>query len=766
MTQIYDQIQLGELLRRGGAVDKDGVYSFWLWAPQGSQAGLNVKGQAFEPTHTGAPASWYSWVRAGQVALKQGQGFPVELRMNQLQGGESASCFLALSAENNFDPRRSFEVTRVFQRHPGPALDQRWTVKDGDTPWTLRTYASRTAWERRAAHIRERLLVSLGLWPQPERTPLKPRIFGRLEREGYSVEKVCFESLPGFLVCGNLYRPAGKGPFPGITSPHGHWRGGRLEHSADCSIPGRCINLARQGHVAFAYDMVGYLDSDQLRHRRFGGKREELWGIGLMGLQLWNSIRSVDFLLSVEDVDPERIGCTGASGGATQAFALTAVDERVKASALVNMVSAHMQGGCTCENQGHLRVEMNNVEVAACMAPRPLLLVSATGDWSCDTPEVEYQAIRKIYQLYGAEERVSERQFDAGHNYHQGSREAMYAFFGKWFLGVDDPQRFLEKPFAVEKREDLLVFVGQPRPAHALDEAGLVKALVERNDKQLQDLKPTDGPSLTRFKKAMAPALRHALSVSQPAAEEVQALNLGRSRRAACVVQRLLLGRREQGEQIPALWFLPRPLKPGTPAVLVIHPQGKAALADERRGQPGPLVADLLAQGRSVLAIDAFLTGEGRVRREELGPHFSTYNQSTTACRVQDMLTALAYIDSLEEVGAVDLLGLQEAGPWCLLARALTPVVRRAAIDFNFLAAGDEQVWAEQLFVPAIRSAGDLRTALALGAPGQLLVHQAGKGFPEDWAKQAYRAAGREGHLVLSGRRMKWEAVLAWLTAE
>ena len=766
MTQICDQSQLGELLRRGGTVDKDGLYSFWLWAPQGSQATLAVQGQAFAATHAGDPAPWYSWARAGQVALVKGQVFPLELRLNQPFGGEDPPCFLAFSAESSFDPRRSFEVTRVFQRQPGPAVDQRWAAKDGDTPWTLRSYANRATWEMRAAHIRERLLVSLGLWPLPERTPLKPRIFGRLEREGYSVEKVCFESLPGFLVCGNLYRPAGKGPFPGIASPHGHWREGRLEHSADCSVPGRCINLARQGHVVFAYDMVGYLDSDQVGHRRLGGRQEELRGIGLMGLQLWNSMRSVDFLLSVEDVDPERIGCTGASGGGTQAFALTAVDERVKASAPVNMVSAHMQGGCTCENQGHLRVEMNNVEIAACMAPRPLLLVSATGDWSCNTPEVEYPAIRRIYQLYGAEERVSERQFDAGHNYHQGSREAVYAFFGKWFLGVDDPERFREKPFAVEKREELLVFNGQPRPAHALDEAGLIKALVERSERQIQDLRPADGPGLTRFKKAMAPALGHALSASWPAADEIQALNLGRGLRPACAVQRLLLGRPAQGEQIPALWFLPRPAKLGTPAVLVVHPQGKAALADQRRGQPGPLVADLLAQGRSVLAIDPFLIGEGQVRREQSGPHFSTYNQTTAACRVQDILTALAYLSTQEEVGGVDLLGLEEAGPWCLLARGLAPAVRRAAIDFNFLAAGDDEVWAEELFVPGIRGVGDLRTALALGAPGQLLVHQGGKGFPEEWARQAYRAAGREGHLVFSGRRMKWEAVLAWLTAE
>jgi dienelactone hydrolase len=766
MTQICDQDQLGELLRQGGTVERDGLYTFWLWAPQGSQAMLRVGDQAFEPTHTGAPAPWWSWARVGKVALGKG-AFSLELRLSQSMGGEPSACSLAFSAEAHFDPRRSFEVTRVFQRQPGPAVDRRWTAKDGDTPWTLRSYPSREAWERQAAQVRERVLVSLGLWPLPERTPLKARIVGRLEREGYSVEKVCFESLPGFFVCGNLYRPRGKkGPFPGIASPHGHWREGRLEHSADCSIPGRCINLARQGQVAFSYDMVGRLDSDQLAHRRLGGRREELWGLGLMGLQLWNSIRSVDFLLSLGEVDPERLGCTGASGGATQCFALTAVDERVKAAVLVNMVSAHMQGGCTCENQGHLRVELNNVEIAACMAPRPLLLVSATGDWTCDTPEVEYPAIRRIYQLYGAEERVSERQFDAGHNYHQGSREAMYAFFGRWFLGVDDPLRFREKPFEVEKREDLLVFNGQSRPAHALDEAGLVKALIRGSEKRLSDLQPTDGHSLKRFKKALAPALRHALLASWPAPEEIQALNLGRSRRAELVVQRLLLGRADQGEQIPALWYLPRPLKVGQPAVLVVHPAGKAALADQVRGQPGPLAADLLAQGRSVLAIDVFLTGEASGRRPEQGAHFNTYNQSTTACRVQDILTALAFLDSTEEAGAVDLLGLGAAGPWCLLARGLAAGVRRTAVDFNYLAAGDDRVWAEDLFVPAIRSAGDLRTALALAAPGPLLVHQAGKGFPEAWATAAYRAAGAEEQLAVSGRRLKWEAVLGWLVAE
>ena len=226
-----------------------------------------------------------------------------------------------------------------------------------------------------------------------------------------------------------------EGPFPGIACPHGHWGRGRLENTELGSIAGRCINFARQGMVAFSYDMVGYNDSDQFVHREIGGRREALWGIGALSLQLWNSIRVVDFLASLADVDAERIGCTGASGGGTQTFLLMAVDERIKAAAPVNMVSAFMQGGCRCENQGHLRLDINNVEIASCMAPRPLLMVSCTGDWTANTPEVEFPAVRAIYGLYGAQNKVSEVQIDAPHNYNQPSREAVYAFFKRHLLG-------------------------------------------------------------------------------------------------------------------------------------------------------------------------------------------------------------------------------------------------------------------------------------------------------------------------------------------
>src|SRR5882672_2577994 len=110
-------------------------------------------------------------------------------------------------------------------------------------------------WRTRASWLREHILASAGLVPMPERTPLNPVVFGERTHADYTVSKVYFESLPGFLVTGNLYTPIGSGPFPAIVSPHGHWDYGRFENSAVASVPGRAINLARQGFVVFTYDM-------------------------------------------------------------------------------------------------------------------------------------------------------------------------------------------------------------------------------------------------------------------------------------------------------------------------------------------------------------------------------------------------------------------------------------------------------------------------------------------------------------------------------
>ena len=432
------------------------------------------------------------------------------------------------------------------------AIDTRLAEpKHTSTPWALRRYKNLAEWQLRAAEIRRHILVCSGLWPLPEKTPLKPRIFGRIEREGYSVEKVFFESMPGFFVCGNLYRPLGKGPFPGIASPHGHWQRGRIEDITLGSVPGRCINFARQGMVSFAYDMVGYNDSDQLSHRDFGGRREDLWGIGSLSLQLWNSIRAVDFLAGLPDVDAERLAVTGSSGGGSQAFLLTAVDERIKVSAPVNMISAQMQGGCVCENLGHLRLDINNVEIASCMAPKPLLMVSCTGDWTVNTPQVEFPAVRDIYGLYGARHRVSHVQVDAPHNYNKLSREAVYTFFKRHLLGGKG--RVAETPFAVEKDRDLLVFSSRDKPANALNSEGIVDAVIRRSEKRLAGrLKSANWQA---FQRQMRPALASLLNVAVDV--DLAVVSLRYDRGVDYVAESVMLKCKGRGESVRGLFYLP-----------------------------------------------------------------------------------------------------------------------------------------------------------------------------------------------------------------
>src|SRR5437762_3177057 len=226
-----------------------------------------------------------------------------------------------------------------------PEQDARNTVLESRTHYQMPVFASREAWLERAAFLRKQILASAGLLPMPEKLTLNAQVFGKLERQGYSVEKVLLETMPGFYLGGNLYRPLGRqGPFPGVVSPHGHWAYGRLENTALVSVPGRAISLARQGYVVFTYDMIGYNDTNQVPHD-WSDPRYDLWDVSSFGTQLWDSIRATDFVMSLPDVDPTRIVATGASGGGTQTFFLMAVDERIKAAAPVNMISATSQGG-------------------------------------------------------------------------------------------------------------------------------------------------------------------------------------------------------------------------------------------------------------------------------------------------------------------------------------------------------------------------------------------------------------------------------------
>ncbi|MDE2888852.1 MAG: hypothetical protein OXR72_11600 [Gemmatimonadota bacterium] len=395
--------------------------------------------------------------------------------------------------------------------------------------------------------------------------------------------------------------------------------------------------------------------------------------------------------------------------------------------------------------------------------PPPLFIVSASGDWTCNTPELEYPAIREIYRLYDAADRVSTAQVDAGHNYNRESRELVYRWFGRWLLGRDEP--ISEAPFAVEPDEGLLVFHDRKPPAAALDAAGLTDFLIARSESRLRDALPDTPAALRRFKARIAPALRHAVAAGYP--KEAQARDMGRTRNSRYIVQRLLIGRSDFGDRVPARLFLPQDGRETSPGVLLVHPGGIDALSDPESGTPGRAVDDLIRRGLRVLTISPFLAGASVSNtgiRDTSVPHFHTYNPSDASCRIQDILTALAYLRSRADVTICHLAGMGEAGLWCLFARALAPDVGRAIIDGNRFRAGDDAHWAEHLYIPAVRAAGDLRAAAALIAPGPLYVHNAGREFPIDEFRSFYGAADARRELRISSRRVNRTTLHDWIT--
>ena len=181
-----------------------------------------------------------------------------------------------------------------------PAVDSRNTyVPNVDTHFVPRTYKTLAQWEARKQALRTQILSAAGLLPLFPKNDLHPQIFGRIQNRDCIIEKVLIETLPGYYLAGNLYRPLAPAPaggYPAIISPHGHWSYGRLENTDIVSIPARAINLARQGYVVFCYDMVGYNDTVQTPHD-FGEKPvEQLWGFGSFGLQRGTRFALIDFL--------------------------------------------------------------------------------------------------------------------------------------------------------------------------------------------------------------------------------------------------------------------------------------------------------------------------------------------------------------------------------------------------------------------------------------------------------------------------------------
>jgi dienelactone hydrolase len=669
-----------------------------------------------------------------------------------------------------------------------PPSDRRYGV-----PKTLNDYfpfqppKTRADWEARKHELREQVLVANGLWPLPEKTPLNAVIHGKIERDGYTIEKVFFASYPGHYVSGNLYRPRTRtGKVPAVLCPHGHWANGRFYDAGEAAakklvegggettieaaryhLQARCAMLARLGCVVFHYDMVGYADSQKIPHREgFTDAEAELRLQSFMGLQTWNSVRALDFVLSLPDVDPSRLAITGASGGGTQTFLLGGIDDRLTAAFPAVMVSTAMQGGCVCENCSYLRVGTGNIELAGLFAPRPLAM-SGADDWTIDIEVKGLPELKQLYKLYNSEDLVAAKAWKQyKHNYNQPAREMMYNWFNK-HLQLGHAGTIVEKPFVPVPPKELSVYDAEhPLPADAVGAAELRKYLTAASDKQLAGLRPKDAGSLAEFRRVYGTALRVMVGDKLPADDVVSEFgSRGIYNTNNLFIRRSYLGKVGTTETIP-VYYVRGKATSGT-VVVWVHTGGFKALQEE---STIARLRSLTEQKVAVLVVDPFLCGQGGdnpappVDKKYAGFTFG-YNRTVLANRIGDILSAVAHARDHLKAKKIHLVGFDKAGPWVVLARALCgDAVERCAADVHGFRFEDVTRTDDENMMPGALKYGGLPRLAALCAPGELYLHNLPAGGLGDWLPAAYEAAGVPGRLQLVPEKTDTEKVLTWVT--
>ena len=706
-------------------------------------------------------------------------------------GGPAIVVFLALAVVARA------EAPRVLPPGELPKDHRLGPLKDLNGYFPFHPCSSIDAWKVRSERLRRQLLVATGLWPMPTKTPAHAVIHGKVDRDGYTVEKVFFESFPGHFVTGNLYRPKGRsGRLPGVLCPHGHWANGRFyeaaakehrwalargeerfETAGRSPLQSRCVTLARMGCVVFHYDMVGYADSVQLKHGpgfRPAMSGPENWGYfspqaesrlqSMMGLQTYNSIRALDWLSSLPDVDPKRIGVTGASGGGTQTFILCALDERPAVAFPAVMVGTAMQGGCTCENCCLLRVETGNVEIAALIAPRPLGMTAAD-DW---TKEIATKGLPELQQHYGLFDRsdlvMAKPLLQFGHNYNYVSRGVMYLWMNKHLgLGLEEP--VVEEDFKPLTKAEMSVWDGKhPQPPSGDDyERSLVKWITEDSERQMKALVPHDAASLAKYREVVGGAVDVMIGRGVPPLRAVEATSRQEQDAGDWRMVKLLLTCPAEGEQVPAILLEP---KAGAKTVAVwIDKQGKQGLFEgPDSATPNARVRELLAAGIAVVGVDLFGQGESTQDGKPLAKarlnksnHWDRYlgytlgyNHSLFSQRVHDVLTVISYLKKTVPADRkIALVGLGGAGHWVAGARAQAAsavdvtVVDTAGFRFAGVAALDDPD-----LLPGGAKYLDLPGILALSAPHRLIV-LGEKGQSPPVLKAAYEASGHPDKLSI-----------------
>ncbi len=617
---------------------------------------------------------------------------------------------------------------------------------------------SKAAWSERREEVQRRVKIACGLWPTPEKTPLNAVIHGRVERDDYTIDRVFFESLPGHYVTGNLYLPKNKPALmPGILCPHGHWPNGRFmdtgvgtdetrkqidtkaeqfECGARSPLQARCVQLARMGCAVFHYDMLGTADSIQFPEHRHGATtdgflspRADLQLVNYFTLQSLNSARALDFLLTLEGVDKNRIGCTGASGGGTQTMMITGMDDRIHAAFPCVMPSTSMQGGCTCENSHYLRINAGNMDITALTAPRPLGMTAAD-DWTKELETKGFPDLKQLYTMLGVPDLVEAHyNIQFPHNYNQVAREQMYQFFNRHFkLGLTEPVR--EREFTFSTPEDLTVWTKEhPAPqgdqVGATHERAILDWFAQQDANHLASLKDAK-----ELESVIGGAWETIIGRNLPSADAVTFEHHKKEEFADYWLHTGITRHLPTSEEVPCTLLSPKNWN-GT-AVLWLSLEGEKAILSD--GKPTANAAKLLAARMAVVCPSLYLPGQtenlksasnrkaksGTNAFYEFSGYTYGYNPTLFAQRVHDALSMVTMMKNHPQKPAQKILiaGTDNAGAIALAAAYLgRDAVAGVAVDLqDFTFAKLTNVW-DQNFVPGATKYGDVTALLKLCAP-------------------------------------------------
>ena len=540
----------------------------------------------------------------------------------------------------------------------------------------------------RRRYVREAILRGIG--GRPDRTPLNARISGVLEREDHRIEKIIFESQPGFYVTANLYLPkTGRPPYPAVLFPLGHEPGAKAYPIWQQIL----VTLARRGYVALAWDTLGQgeriqLWDEDLQASKVGGSTTEhtmqgiqclLVGDSLARYTIWDGLRALDYLLSRPEVDPQRVGVTGNSGGGTHTAYLAALDDRLQVAApscyltswqrLLETIGPQDAEQCF---PGWLAAGLDHADFINAFAPKPYLMLVAIRDFfSIAGARATFEEAHRVYAKLGASERIAIVEADDGHGYSKPRRLAAYRWLGRWLKGAEDSREEAEVPIA---REDELWATETGQVATSLG-GETVFTLNRKRAAGLRRAGPPVSPQtvthLTGFRKPNGPVRLHPLGVVERPGYRTEKL----------------VYESEPGIQIPAALAVPENPAGPKPAVVIVHSQGKSAALPE--------LEELVRAGWIVLAIDARGWGETAPTTGKGGDwprHFGDYDNAMAAIlldrplvgqRALDIIRAVDLLAARTDVdaGKIAGLGIEAGGVPLLHAAVLDARIGRIALD-------------------------------------------------------------------------------------